>query len=143
MKKAVKGWIIGGLVAVSIFGYGFTMNIACAAEQSKPATTQDQTCQTNPMDSKAMINMMTSSDFQQRCLEIMKNPEMRQTMINMMKQPEMQTAMKQMMQQDMSFHQMMIDLVNSVDINMDHGTTTTNTNTTNSMSGMDHSQHHM
>ena len=73
------------------------------------------------MDAKAMSDMMKTPDMQKKCVEYMKDPEMQKTMIGIMKQPEMQSAMKQMLQQDPSFHQMMLDLVNSVDMNMDHG----------------------
>jgi len=137
MKKSVKVWVIGGLVAVSIFGFGMVTNIGSAADSTSQATMM----QGGNMDPKAMADMMKTPEFQQRCIENMKSPEMQQSMMMMMmKQPEMQAAMKQMLQKDAGFHQMMLDLVNSVDMNMDHGNMTTDP--THSMPGMDHSAHH-
>ncbi len=68
---------------------------------------------------------------------------MQQAMIGIMKQPEMQAAMKQMLQRDAGFHQMMLDLVNSVDMNMDHGNTLRDSQPTgNPSGGFDHESHH-
>ncbi|MDR3591751.1 MAG: hypothetical protein P4N41_19020 [Negativicutes bacterium] len=124
MKKRMMIWVLGGLIAVSAAGFGFGASVASAADAAGQAPMKHD----GMMDGKgmmqypkAMAEMMKSPEMQKQCLEMMKSPEMQKTMIDMMKQPEMQAAMKQMMQKDMAFHQMMLDLVNSVDMNMDHG----------------------
>lgn len=61
-------------------------------------------------------------------------------MLNSMKQPEMQAAMKQMLQKDAGFHQVMLDLANSVDMNMDHGPMGPGMNSDPAASG--HNSHH-
>lgn len=123
MNKRVAVWVVGGLVTVSALGLGFNTTIGRAAEKAP----QTQMMQTNPMgnmmgnmDPKAMADMMKTPEMQKQCAEMMKNPEMQKAMKDMMKTPEMQGMMKQMLQQDMGFHQMMSDLVNSVDMNSDH-----------------------
>lgn len=141
MKKSVKVWVIGGLVAVSIFGYGLATNVTSAADATSQATMKhDGMMDSHGMmqDPKAMAEMMKSPEGQKQWMQAMHSPEMQQAMIEMMKQPEMQAIMKQMLQKDMTFHQMMLDLVNSVDMNMDHGDMSP-------MPGMqmDHSGHHM
>lgn len=122
MNKKIAVYVMGGLLTISAIGFGFT-NITSAAEK-KP---QEQMMQSNQMgdmmgkmDPKAMAEMMKSPEMQKQCIEMMKNPEMQQAMKEIMKAPEMQGMMKQMLQQDMAFHQMMADLVNSVDMNSDH-----------------------
>lgn len=122
MNKKIAAYVMGGLLTVSVIGFGFT-NITSAAEKNPSA----QMMQSNQMgdmmgkmDPKAMAEMMKSPEMQKQCIEMMKNPEMQQAMKDVMKTPEMQGMMKQMMQQDMAFHQMMADLVNSVDMNSDH-----------------------
>lgn len=134
MKKSLKLSVIGGFVAISIMGYGFATPVANAAD----ATSHSTMMQGGQMDPKMMADMMATPEFQQRCIENMKKPEMQQMLIKLMKQPEMQAAMKQMMQRDMTFHQMMLDLANSVDMNMDHGNMTNDS----TMGSMDMSGHH-
>jgi periplasmic protein CpxP/Spy len=141
MKKRLMIWVLGGLIAVSAVGMSFGAKVVSAADQGK----QSQMMQGNQgmmQDPKAMADMMKSPDMQKQCLELMKNPEMQKAMIDMMKQPEMQAAMKQMLQRDMKFHQMMLDLVNSVDMNMDHAQSDSQMMPGDSMPGMDHSAHH-
>jgi periplasmic protein CpxP/Spy len=141
MKKKVMIWVLGGLIVVSAAGFGFGASVASAADQGK----QGQMMQGSPgmmQDPKAMADMMKSPDMQKQCIQLMKNPEMQKAMIDMMKQPEMQAAMKQMMSNDMAFHQMMLDIANSVDMNMDHGQSDTQMSPGGSMP-MDHSGHHM
>ena len=116
-KKKVFA-LIAALAVVGAVGYGLSATSIGAAEPAKqpPAMMQGN------LDPKGMADMMNSPQMQQQCVEYMKSPEMQQAMIKTMKQPEMQVAMKQMLQRDAGFHQMMLDLVNSVDMNMDHGT---------------------
>lgn len=116
MKKAWKVWLIGSLVAVTVLGSG----IAMAAEHGKQNMPMPGQMMMGNMDSKAMAEMMKTPEMQKQCVEMMKSPEMQQTMMTVIKQPEMQAAMKQMLQKDAGFHQMMLDLVNSVDMNAEH-----------------------
>ncbi|WP_425058165.1 hypothetical protein SCACP_28110 [Sporomusa carbonis] len=109
MNKKIAVYVMGGLLTVSAIGFGFA-NITSAAEKNPPA----QMMQSNQMD-----NMMGNMD-PKAMAEMMKSPEMQKQCVEMMKNPEMQGMMKQMLQQDMAFHQMMADLVNSVDMNSDH-----------------------
>lgn len=115
-KKRIVA-LIGVLAIIGATGYGLGAAQTGAAEPAKqpPAVMQN-------VDPKSMTDMMNSPQMQQQCVEYMKSPEMQKAMIDTMKQPEMQAAMKQMLQRDAGFHQMMLDLVNSVDMNMDHGT---------------------
>lgn len=113
MKKKIILWIVLGLVALGLVGAG----AAFAAEKHAMSM---QGGMMGSMDPKAMAEMMKSPEKQKQCVEMMKSPEMQQAMMGMMKLPEMQAAMKQMLQKDAGFHQMMLDLVNSVDINSDH-----------------------
>ncbi|MDF2875136.1 MAG: hypothetical protein K0R22_1819 [Sporomusa sp.] len=122
MNKKIATLVIGGLVTAAVFGVGISPTSVGAAEKTS------QTCeaQTNQMGAmgkmnpEAMVAMMKTPEMQKQCLEMMKNPEMQKMMREVMKTPEMQGIMKQMLQQDMGFHQMMSDLVNSVDMNSDH-----------------------
>ncbi|SMC44423.1 GerD family protein [Sporomusa malonica] len=123
MNKKFAIWVVGGLVTASMFGLGISPTIAQAAEKV-PQTCETQTNQMGAMmgnlNPKAMAEMMKTPEMQKQCIEMMKNPEMQKAMKDVMKTPEMQGIMKQMLQQDMSFHQMMSDLVNSVDMSSDH-----------------------
>lgn len=137
MKKSLMIWVLGGLITVSAVGLSFDANKVSAAEQPK----QSQMMQMNNMDPKSMATMMNSPEMQKQCVDAMKDPQMQKAMIGVMKQPEMQAAMKQMLQQDAGFHQMMLDLVNSVDMNMEHGDMTGNTSD-GGQGGGEHSHHH-
>lgn len=123
MNKKLTAWVVGGLVMASVVGLGFNATVASAAEKA-PQMQMMQPNQTGTMmgnmDPKAMADMMKTPEMQKQCIEMMKNPEMQKAMKDIMKTPEMQGVMKQMLQQDMGFHQMMSDLVNSVDMNSDH-----------------------
>ena len=145
MNKKVAAWIVGGLVTVSVAGFGFNATIGSAAEKA-PQTQMMQTNQMSNMmgnmDPKAMTDMMKSPEMQKQCVEMMKNPEMQKAMKDMMKTPEMQGMMKQMLQQDMGFHQMMSDLVNSVDMNSDHSMPQQTTGSQAPNTKNDHSAHH-
>lgn len=121
MNKKMSVWIIGGLITASVIGFGFvSTGSAAESKQQMPMQQGAHTGMMGNMDPKAMADMMNSPEMQKQCVEMMKNPEMQKSMMNMMKLPEMQGMMKQMLQQDMGFHQMMTDLVNSVDMNSDH-----------------------
>lgn len=146
MKKTVKVWLIGGLVAVSVMGAGLAMAAGKSADSGKQGMMQSGQMVGN-IDPKAMADMMKTPEMQKECVDMMKSPEMQQAMIGVMKQPEMQAAMKQMLQQDPAFHQMMLDLVNSIDMNMDHGNMTPNTQPSSKPSEapqteFDHNAHH-
>ncbi len=124
MKKKLAIWVVGGLITVSVAGLGVSPATASAAQKA-PQACETQTNQMGAMmmgnmNPKAMAEMMKTPEMQKQCIEMMKNPEMQKAMKDVMRTPEMQGIMKQMLQQDMSFHQMMSDLVNSVDMNSDH-----------------------
>lgn len=148
MKKALKIWLVGGLVAVSALGAGLALAAEKPADQGKQGMMQVmQSGQMDNIDPKAMADMMNTPEMQKQCVETMKNPEMQKAMMGIMKQPEMQAAMKQMLQQDAGFHQMMLDLVNSVDMNMDHGNMPANVQQSGNapagqQQGIDHASHH-
>ncbi|TWH52116.1 hypothetical protein [Sporomusa sp. KB1] len=144
MNKKMAIWVVGGLITASVFGLGVSPTITSAAEKNS------QTCETQTdqmgammekMDAKAMAQMMTSPEMYKQCIEMMKSPEMQKAMKDVMKTPEMQASMKQMLQQDMSFHQMMSDLVNSVDMDSDHSTAQQVEQSPGNPSS-DHSGHH-
>jgi periplasmic protein CpxP/Spy len=123
MNKKLAIWVVGGLATASVFGLGVSPTIANAAEKNPQACemqTDQMGAMMEKMDAKAMAQMMTSPEMHKQCVEMMKSPEMQKAMKDVMKTPEMQGIMKQMLQQDMSFHQMMSDLVNSVDMDSDH-----------------------
>ncbi|MDF2570275.1 MAG: hypothetical protein K0R55_1879 [Sporomusa sp.] len=123
MNKKLAIWVVGGLVTASVFGLGVSPTIASAAEkapQACEASSNQKGAMMGTMDAKAMAKMMTSPEMKKQCIEMMKSPEMQKAMKDIMKTPEMQGIMKQMLQQDMSFHQRMSDLVNSVDMSSDH-----------------------
>jgi protein CpxP len=124
MKKKLATLVVGGLVTASVFSFGVNPTLASAAEKN-PQACEMQTNQMGTMmgtmDPKAMADMMKTPEMQKQCIEMMKNPEMQKAMKEIMRTPEMQGMMKQMLQQDMSFHQMMLDLVNSVDMSSEHG----------------------
>lgn len=126
MKKKLAVLVVGGLVSASALGFGVSPSIASAAEKvPQPCTVQaNQGAMMGTMDPKVMAEMMKTPEMQKQCIEMMKNPEMQKAMKDVMKTPEMQGVMKQMLQQDMSFHQMMSDLVNSVDMASEHSNTT-------------------
>jgi hypothetical protein len=141
-KKLILG-VAGALIGVAALGFAFGAGTGSAAEPAKQAPVIMQPGQMGTMDPKAMAGMMQSPELQKQCVEYMKNPEMQQAMISTMKQPEMQAAMKQMLQRDAGFHQMMLDLVNSVDMNMDHGNTLRDSQPAgNPSGGFDHESHH-
>lgn len=127
MKKKLAVLVVGGIVSASVLGFGVSPSIASAAEKA-PQSCAMQANQTGSMmgtvDQKAMAERMKTPEMQKQCIEMMKNPEMQKAMKDVMKTPEMQGVMKQMLQQDMSFHQMMSDLVNSVDMASEHSNTT-------------------
>ncbi|MDR7868863.1 MAG: hypothetical protein RIN56_18875 [Sporomusaceae bacterium] len=138
-KKLIAG-IAVALVSVVALSFTFGTTTGSAAE---PAKQPPMMMQPGNMDPKAMAEQMKSPEMQKQCVEMMRSPEMQQAMMGMMKQPEMQAAMKQMLQRDAGFHQMMLDLVNSVDINADHGNTSGNNQPSGSPStGFDHGSHH-
>lgn len=118
MNKKFIAYVMSGLLAVAVLGFGFA-GVTSAAAKEAPAQAM-QPNQMGNMDPKAMAERMQSPEMQKQCVEMMKNPEMQQAMKEIMMKPEMQGMMKQMLLQDMAFHQMMTDLVNSVDMNSDH-----------------------
>lgn len=118
-KKIIA--LVGVLAVVGAAGFGLGATTKGAAAPAKQPPMMMQGNQMGNMDAKTMADMMNSPQMQKQCVEYMKSPEMQQAMIGTMKQPEMQAAMKQMLQRDAGFHQMMLDLVNSVDMNGDHG----------------------
>ncbi|SMC80564.1 hypothetical protein [Sporomusa malonica] len=144
MNKKLAIWVVGGLVTASVFGLGVSPTIASAAEkapQACEAPANQKGAMMGNMDAKAMAQMMASPEMQKQCIEMMKNPEMQKAMKDVMKTPKMQGIMKQMLQQDMSFHQMMSDLVNSVDMDSDHSGHQQVEKTPGNSSN-DHSAHH-
>lgn len=139
MKKNMTGWIIGGLMGVSVLGAAFGTNVCSAAE--KPAMPmQEMKMEHGQMGNMDMHQMMKSPEMQKHCLEMMKNPEMQKHCLEMMKSPEMQTMMKQMLTNDPALKQMMSDLINSIDTN---NQTNMPVNTESIMvPAEDHSAHH-
>lgn len=137
MKKKMTGWIIGGLLGVSVLGVTFATPVN-AAEKNAPAM-QGMMMEKGQMSNMDMKQMMNSPEMQKHCQEMMKSPEMQKHCLEMMKSPEMQAMMKQMLSQDPAFRQMMSDLVNSIDSN-DQIATPDNAQTT--MMPVDHSMHH-
>jgi protein CpxP len=132
-KKTI--FVLFGILAVAAT-IAFSTVPVSAAEPAK----QPPMMQPGQMDPKAMADMMKTPAMQKQCVEMMKSPEMQQTMMTVMKQPEMQAIMKQMLQKDAGFHQMMLDLVNSVDMNMDHGAM--QPGTPSAPAAADHNSHH-
>lgn len=120
MKKKLGILVVGGIVAMSTFGFMYGASAAEKAEQ-KPAM-HTMMPQDGKMDMQSMKDMM-------------KNPEMQKQCLDAMRSPEMQAALKQMMQRDGQFHQMMLDLVNSVDMDAHSSDDTAN-------APMNHSMHH-
>lgn len=120
--KKLLPLVLGGMITAAIFG-GVLMFSAVNAAENKQPQTQNQTCQTENKDGKAEDKggmMNSSSDMLKQCSEGLQQPEMQNRMKEMMQQPEMQAAIKAMMQQDAQFHQMMLDLVNSVETPESH-----------------------
>ncbi|MEG6586357.1 hypothetical protein [Dendrosporobacter sp. 1207_IL3150] len=111
MKKKFAALVIGGIITVSAFGFGYSVNAAEKNAEQKPA--MHNMMQGGHMDAKAMGDMMKDPA---KCVEMMKSPEMQGMMKDMMKTPEMQVMMKQMLQNDAELHKIMLDLVNSVDM---------------------------
>ncbi len=140
-KKLIAGVAVA-LVSVAALGFAFGTSTGSAAEPAKQPQMMTQGNQMGNMDPKAMADMMKTPEMQKQCVEIMKSPEMQQAMISTMQQPEMQAAMKQMLQSDAGFHQMMLDMVNSVDMNTDHGTKPSTTNDATAPAASDHNAHH-
>ncbi|WP_378955953.1 hypothetical protein [Pelosinus sp. sgz500959] len=126
MKNKMTGWIVGGLLGVSVLGVTLSTNVVSAAEKNAPST-HEMMMEKGQMGDMDMHKMMNSPEMQTKCLE-------------MMKTPEMQAMMKQMLSRDPALRQMMLDLVNSVEPT-DQATTPDNTQTT-MMPAMDHSMHH-
>ena len=124
MNKKFTIWAVGSLLTAAVLTGGFSLAIAGAAEKPAPAACETQADQPGAMMGKmnpqAMAEMMKTPAMQKQCLDMMKNPAMQQAMKDMLKTPEMQGVLKQMLQQDMGFHQMLTDLVNSVDMDSDH-----------------------
>lgn len=135
MSKRTVFAVIGIFVVVAAIGFG-----AATVNAAEPAKQPPLMMQSGQVDPKAMADMMKTPEMQKQCVEMMKNPEMQQTMMNVMRQPEMQAIMKQMFQKDAGFHQMMLELVNSVDMNMDHGPMGPGMNNAPAASG--HNSHH-
>ncbi|QDR81522.1 hypothetical protein [Sporomusa termitida] len=124
MNKKFSVWAVGGLLTAAVLAVGVSPAIAGAPEKSTQAWgTQANQPGVMPgkMNPQAMAEMMKTPAMQKQCLDMMKDPAMQQVMKDMMKTPELQGVMKQMLQQDMAFHQIMADLVNSVDMDSDHG----------------------
>lgn len=123
MNKNLAIWAVGGLITASVVGLGANPTITQAAAKA-PQAYEVQTNQMGAMmgniHPKAMAEMMSTPEMQKQCIEMMKSPEMQKAMKDTMRTPEMQAVMKQMLQQDMGFHQLMSDLVNSVDMESDH-----------------------
>jgi len=137
VNKKIIPYVVGGLLTISVIAFGFA-GMTNAAEKSQPSMMQAG--HMDNIDPKAMASMMNSPQMQQQCLEMMKSPEMQQAMKDMLKTPQMQGIMKQMLQQDMDFHQVMSDLVNSVDMSSDHSMPPAMTDGNSQMSG--HNAHH-
>ncbi len=116
MNKKLAVWVVGGLITAAVFGGAGAINSTTASAAEKT----EQTCDMATKQ-KGMMGNMDAKEMQKQCLEMLKDPEMQKAMKEVMKTPEMQAMMKQMLQQDMSFHQLMSDLVNSVDMSSDHG----------------------
>ncbi len=139
MNKKFVARIAVALVSVVTLGFAIGPAAGSAAEPAKQPPMMMLGNQVGSMDPKDMVDMMKSPETQQQCIGMMKSPEMEQSMMGVMIQPEMQAAMKQMLQRDAGFHRMMLDLVNSVDINADHGNTSGKGSPSN---GFDHGSHH-
>lgn len=123
MNKKFASWVVGALITVSVAGLGVspaTVSAAQKAPQEYGTQTNQMGAMMGNMNPKALAEMMKTPEMQKQCIEMMKNPEMQKAMKDVMRNPEIQGIMKQMLQQDMSFHQMMSDLVNSVDMDSDH-----------------------
>lgn len=138
MNKKIMLLVIGGLLVSSItFGVSSMTN---AAEKSQAPAMMQSGHMMDIMDPKAMADRMNSPEMQEQCAAMMQSPEMQQAMKNMLKTPQMQSVMKQMLQQDMEFHQVMSDLVNSVDMSSDHSMSSAAMNDRAQMN--DHNSHH-
>lgn len=135
MNKKLIVWAVGGLLTAAVLVAGVGPASAGAPEKSAPA------CEPQANQPGAMAEMMQSPAMQKQCLDMMNNPAMQQAMKEMLKTPEMQGVLKQMLQQDMAFHQIMADLVNSVDMDSDHGPQQPAEQAGDSFSG-GHSGHH-
>jgi len=99
MKSKITGWIVGGLITVSVLGVTYGVSNAAKAE---PA--QNTMIQHEQMNS----DMMNSKDMQKQCGEMMKSSEMQKNMKDMM---------KQMISKDPEMKQIMIDMMKSADDN--------------------------
>lgn len=138
MNRKIILLVIGGLLISSIaFGVSSMTN---AAEKSQMPVMMQSGHMMDSMDPKAMADRMNSPQMQEQCAAMMQSPEMQQAMKNMLQTPQMQSVMKQMLQQDMEFHQVMSDLVNSVDMSSDHSMPSTVMNGRDQMN--DHNSHH-
>lgn len=81
MKIKVKNWLVGGLFAAMVLGIAFGVNsISNAAEKVDAEKVQPNMMQDGKMDS----DMMSSSEMQKQCDEMMKSPEMKKMMMNTM-----------------------------------------------------------
>jgi hypothetical protein len=91
MKNQMTGWMVGGLITVSVLGMVFGVNsIGNAAAKSEPAAAAPSMMMQNRQTSPAMMN---SPDMQKQCGEMMANPDTQKTMKGMMQQPQLQTIM--------------------------------------------------
>jgi len=106
--KRVLPWVLGGMVTVAALGWGANTEIV-SAEEHDHKHGQQQMQQEMMQDGKQMMDPKMMQDM-------MKDPAMHKQCMDMMQQPEMQSMMKEMMQKDGQFHKMMLDLVNSVEI---------------------------
>ncbi|WP_312518035.1 hypothetical protein [Anaerospora sp.] len=138
MNRKIILLVIGG-VLVSSVAFGVSSMTNAAEKNQTPAMVQSGHMMES-MDAKAMADRMNSPQMQEQCAVMMQSPEMQQAMKNMLQTPQMQSVMKQMLQQDMGFHQVMSDLVNSVDMSSDHSMPSTVMNGGAQMN--DHNSHH-
>ncbi|MEG6584920.1 hypothetical protein [Dendrosporobacter sp. 1207_IL3150] len=115
MKKTMTALVIGGLITISAFGFGYSANAAEKNIEQKPAmNNMMHSGEHGHMNGKAMGDMMNDPEMQKKCSEMMNSPEMQNMMKEKMKTPEMQAMMKKMLQSDPELHKIMKDLVNSV-----------------------------
>lgn len=140
MSKKITAFFIGALVTGSLIGLGFNPTVGFAAEKSHQ-TPMMQTNQMGNIDAKSMADMVKNPEMQGQFIDMMRSPEMQKAMIDVMRSPQMQGIMRQMLQQDMNFHQVMSDLVNSVDMNSAHNMPNSKASQDNSKKS-GHSAHH-
>lgn len=148
--KKVLPWILGGVLTVFVLGLGGNAAVGYAAEKDARQMKQHQMHQDvmqdgknmmGQIDHKMMEEMMKDPAMMKQCMDMMQQPEMQSMMKDMMQKPEMQAMMKGMMQKDGQFHKMMMDLVNSVDMDENHDHTGSFINAENATSE-GHEGHH-